>query len=412
MRTSQEERVVTTSQRTRKPKKPKVESLYKVLGVRSNATPESIKKSYIRMVKEHPPEQDPEQFQIIRSAYDTLRDPAKRKAYDFQRKYGGSIEHLLQEAFEWMNKENWDKAEKLYREAIRLAPEAVGAYLGLLQIALVNEKTEEAERQTEALLELFPSGEERMNAYGTLTNLWFEHGYSETALQYLNRLRQEFPDQDMMTYPLLASIYQDLGRAEEAYLMIEERMIAADLLPPDQYDQYFIWINGMIHLGKWQYWSRVQPKVKKFLLSVEDEEDRLVIASAIKDEYYQFKQQHKFKEAELYADLALMLDRTDEEFKSLKKEIQYVQRLQKEIDLLPKDLNLPPVVGIQVHTFFLADVMGSNADTILPGYDQLIEQFGKDMTGQELKRGIERIKSRYKLLYARYRDQIEELASV
>ena len=403
---------MTTGQRTRKPKKPKIENLYKILGVRSNATPESIKKSYIQMVKQHPPEQDPEQFQIIRRAYDTLRDPAKRKEYDFQRKYGGSIEHLLEEALVWVQQENWDKAEKVYREALKLAPEAVGAHLGLLQIALTNERTEEAERQTDALLNLFPSNEERKNVYATLARLWFDYDYPEQALQYLEKFIHEFPEEEASVYPMLASIYQELGRAEEAYLMIEEKMMAADTLPVDQFDQYINWINAMIYLGKWQYWSRVQPKVKRFLQSIIDGEDRLIIASALKDEYLIFKQNHNLKAAELYADLALLMDRTSPEFQVLKKEIQLLQRMRKEVDRLPQDWELPPVIGMQVHHFFLSEMSGRDASIMHPEWEQMMEELREECSEQELQRGIARLKSKYKLLYERYCDRIDALALV
>ena len=49
-----------------------------VLGITENATDEEIRAAYLRNVKEHPPERSPEEFERIRDAYDTLRDPRKR----------------------------------------------------------------------------------------------------------------------------------------------------------------------------------------------------------------------------------------------------------------------------------------------------------------------------------------------
>jgi curved DNA-binding protein CbpA len=50
----------------------------KVLGVPADAGEEQIRAAYLRKVKEHPPEQSPEEFERIRDAYEALRDPRRR----------------------------------------------------------------------------------------------------------------------------------------------------------------------------------------------------------------------------------------------------------------------------------------------------------------------------------------------
>lgn len=49
-----------------------------VLGISVNAGEEEIRAAYLSKVKEHPPDQSPEQFEKIRDAYETLRDPRRR----------------------------------------------------------------------------------------------------------------------------------------------------------------------------------------------------------------------------------------------------------------------------------------------------------------------------------------------
>ena len=49
-----------------------------VLGLPENAGDEDIRAAYLRKVKEHPPDRSPEEFEKIRDAYETLRDPRKR----------------------------------------------------------------------------------------------------------------------------------------------------------------------------------------------------------------------------------------------------------------------------------------------------------------------------------------------
>ena len=49
-----------------------------VLGVEADASEEEIRAAYLRRIKEHPPESSPEEFERIRDAYETLRDPRRR----------------------------------------------------------------------------------------------------------------------------------------------------------------------------------------------------------------------------------------------------------------------------------------------------------------------------------------------
>lgn len=49
-----------------------------LLGVGAQASAEEIHAAYLRLVRQHPPDRDPEEFERIRNAYDLLRDPRAR----------------------------------------------------------------------------------------------------------------------------------------------------------------------------------------------------------------------------------------------------------------------------------------------------------------------------------------------
>jgi curved DNA-binding protein CbpA len=49
-----------------------------VLGVAPNAGEEEIRAAYLRKVQEYPPDKAPDEFEMVRNAYETLRDSRKR----------------------------------------------------------------------------------------------------------------------------------------------------------------------------------------------------------------------------------------------------------------------------------------------------------------------------------------------
>lgn len=50
----------------------------KVLGVEADATDGQIRAAYLLKIREHPPDSSPEEFERIRDAYETMRDPRRR----------------------------------------------------------------------------------------------------------------------------------------------------------------------------------------------------------------------------------------------------------------------------------------------------------------------------------------------
>ncbi len=58
---------------------------YAVLGIAHTASTEEVKKVYFALVRQHPPEKDPEAFKRIRAAYEQLRDPTQRQQTDLLR---------------------------------------------------------------------------------------------------------------------------------------------------------------------------------------------------------------------------------------------------------------------------------------------------------------------------------------
>lgn len=50
---------------------------YEVLGLPPGADESAVRQRYLQLVREFPPDREPERFAAIRAAYDELRDPAR-----------------------------------------------------------------------------------------------------------------------------------------------------------------------------------------------------------------------------------------------------------------------------------------------------------------------------------------------
>ena len=71
---------------------------YEILGLSSDSDDTTIRKRYLELVKEHPPERSPEKFRAIRAAYDQLRDVTTRvRSRLFEPKSSKTIDPLIEE---------------------------------------------------------------------------------------------------------------------------------------------------------------------------------------------------------------------------------------------------------------------------------------------------------------------------
>lgn len=55
---------------------------YQILGLEPEASDAAIKRAYLQLIRQHPPEQQPEEFKRIRAAYEQLKDARARAQTD------------------------------------------------------------------------------------------------------------------------------------------------------------------------------------------------------------------------------------------------------------------------------------------------------------------------------------------
>jgi curved DNA-binding protein CbpA len=71
---------------------------YEVLGLPTDADDETIRRRYLELVRQHPPEHQPEKFAAVRAAYESLRDLDTRLRYRlFEAGKRESVDALIEE---------------------------------------------------------------------------------------------------------------------------------------------------------------------------------------------------------------------------------------------------------------------------------------------------------------------------
>lgn len=72
---------------------------YEVLGLKAGASEADVRRRYLELVREYPPDREPERFAAVRAAYDQLRDPVERlRARLFSLESDDSLDAILADA--------------------------------------------------------------------------------------------------------------------------------------------------------------------------------------------------------------------------------------------------------------------------------------------------------------------------
>ena len=114
------------------------EDAYKVLGVNADASPEEIKRAYFRLIRQHTPDRDPEEFQKIRRAYETLRDgeaqEREEKALNLEIPSDPMGEKMMDQIVTCCQRNDYERAIATAQEAMRVFGLCTG-YLYYLALA-------------------------------------------------------------------------------------------------------------------------------------------------------------------------------------------------------------------------------------------------------------------------------------
>ena len=146
---------------------------YKILGIEPGASQLEIKKAYFKMIRQHSPESDPEQFQKIREAYEQLKNAgAEQEGPTFAPFAEPWAEKALDQIEQYRRMGNDEKFRDACEEACRKFPKELRfQYLRVIAQRQCG-NTGKAVKNAEKLVETDPE------------NKWFQ---KELAISYIER---------------------------------------------------------------------------------------------------------------------------------------------------------------------------------------------------------------------------------
>ncbi|HZK57520.1 MAG TPA: DnaJ domain-containing protein [Clostridia bacterium] len=388
-------------------KKEKTENLYKILGTRSNIGQGRIKEKYIEKVKEFPPETHPEEFQDIRRAYEVLRDVNKRKQYDLQRKYGGKLEKIMEDAASSMSEGKFEKAAELMDYALEMDPDNTSVRLTQAELFLDMEDIEKFYDIVDRIMEECDI-EDKQYVLFIGSNMLYTNEYYDEALAILEKNKKHITD--MKEYHKLR-IRAFLGSDDfqQAWGEFKYALPSINNLTIENLNMLTCWLNIAMNLGKWGEISKIQNYIRKLSKMVTDEEELFILRMDLLKEAESYVDVSRYREADIFMQLASQIFRKDTDIQERRKEIQPIAKLEKELDRLFKDREMIPYVSIKIEEMFAEEYFDNEYyDEFLNNYPHEMMEEQKEMK-EDIAYGILRVKKKYPSLYKKFNKELTEI---
>lgn len=196
-----------------------VQRSYALLGLDPGAAPDEIKKAYFRLVRVHPPEKDPEEFQEIRRAYEMLKDgPPVVEEERFSAPEDPNVLYLLEQARRRSERKEYRAAADCVADALTFAPDHPFLLLLLARLQIRAGNPRKAANTAKKLQKCAPDFSE---AYALAANGYYASGWYKKAFpEYKKAYELGYRDFDFLTD--YADAADDNGACELAAVLRRE----------------------------------------------------------------------------------------------------------------------------------------------------------------------------------------------
>ncbi|MDP4086689.1 MAG: CFI-box-CTERM domain-containing protein [Bacillota bacterium] len=307
------------------------ESLYDVLSIFKESTSNEIKKAYIEMVREYPPEKNPEQFKKIRKAYEILSNPDSRHEYDTMATYGDEIRLLEEESNNAIEHEEYNKAISCFKKILMIEPNLhnIRNQLGITYTK--SREFDKALKQFRKLIEIHPDNAiYRTNLAFACENL----GLTEEAIDNFKQAILLDPNDVNIVYWL-----SDLYIQNSQYTLARKSIEDAILLKDNEGFHKFFYLFKLVELD---IIERNVFEIEKTFSRIEEllenhPEEKAYVAREYGKLAFELNEVMMFDWAKKLTERAVQLNPADEDIIELHSYTNENEALIKNFQLLEKD---------------------------------------------------------------------------
>lgn len=391
------------------------ESYYKILGTTAKISQKRIKEKYLKAIREHPPEKDPERFEQIREAYEVLKDPKTRETYDLMRQSGGKLEKLHKRAWKAAEAENYQQALDVFEKILKIDPKDIASHLSAVLMCAYLDRLEEAvdrfNRIDEEDLMQEVSKEEITTIYMTLGAIGAETEKADLVYPLLKKAVDQFGAGEHMLIRVATTAALQAGERKDAV------DIALMMLPED--DAALDDIDGTVsayghlfetlHLAEdWSRANQYQTKLAKLIKQVESDEEKEELFDFLEEEADLAEQEYNYRVAELFLNLAKKVMPADAGVRERLKYLKRMARVEKEMFQLMKDTRIFPKTKIDLESWYFDDPESA----LMASYMERMQNSSEFKAAMEDGRfeaaSVLYVKKKYSAVYQQYKERFEE----
>lgn len=321
---------------------------YGILGVRPDASPDELKRAYYRAVRNHPPERDPEGFQRLREAWQTLGDPRARAQYDAMQQHGGEIQRLFEQAEAQVEAEDFAGATASLKRLLVLTPEAEAARMKLAFCHLRQQKFPEAAKEFDRLCR--QSNPTFLYWAAQTRCAWAAHEEARAPALHTEAIRlflQAIALDPINAEPYLglARLHHRRGEHDDALACIEKAITADGRV--DFQDFEGLYLACLVHLGRDDS-ARFERTLRRIQDLAPDPEQRKYVGWHFAKGSYDAAHAGAFREAARLAEAARLFAPDEDWFRQNAEYLQPLARMSQEYESLQDDF-LKALVALELH---------------------------------------------------------------
>ena len=373
-------------------------SHYDLLDITEDASDKDVREAFKGKVREHPPEQDPEGYKLLREAYDILSNPVARREYDNLSEFGDRIEQLQEEANEILQSEepDYDRAVQLLKQAVVLGPD-IGILRDMLgNCYLRNEQPDQALKQFEKAVTLDPSNR----------SYRLHKGYALKNLEQLDDAESLFRSlwkedkEDYEAGRALASTLTKKEQFDEALSVLDETILADG---QEDFEDFFCYYDKLylyIIIDNTCELEKTLEKVKSLTKSPDDKRFASFMLADMSEQLYSA---NRFSIAHRFIEAASALLPNDYDLNQLASHAKNLRNLQEGAREIYEDDDFHDFVKHMVSVTVaasLGEIEPRESQSYMSDIAEVLENMlTVDPFNTEVKEGVRRIKWEYEEIY-------------